>query len=295
MRLFRRSLDLLQANPRPIDPSDYIQIIRLFRDASHRFQGFSTAELQAMLQNEHGIVLESGSDLWGAALCSWRVGDTTWLRGVALAEGLDVRQALSALLLPLHAFLRSDGVTKVFYAGDEGTDIWMQPSLQARGYEVDTDVIVFEKRDYHIPSQGNSKVVVRPALPLDTEAVSALDRTCFDAQWVKDDRILAPAILQGPLFIVAELGSKIVGYAYATSHFSGRLIHLTRIAVDPPYRGAAIGVRLLAEVIEYARHQNANAITLNTQSHNLPAQRLYEWFGFQQTGERQIILRFDLN
>jgi len=294
MRLFRRSLDLLQANPRPIDPSDYIPIVHLFRDASRRFQGFSTAELNAMLEHEHGMVLEAGNEIWGAALCSWRVADTTWLRGVALADGLDVRQALNALLLPLHAFLRSDGITKLFYAGDEGTDIWMQPTLQARGYLVDTDVIVFEKRDYAIPSKGNSKVVVRPALPLDTEAVSALDRICFDAQWVKDERILAPAILQGPLFLVAELGSRIVGYAYATSHFSGRLIHLTRIAVDPHYRGDAIGVRLLAEVIEYARSQRADAITLNTQSHNLRAQRLYEWFGFQQTGERQIILRFDL-
>jgi len=284
----------LQANPRPIDPSDYIPIVHLFRDASRRFQGFSTAELNAMLEHEHGMVLEAGNEIWGAALCSWRVADTTWLRGVALADGLDVRQALNALLLPLHAFLRSDGITKLFYAGDEGTDIWMQPTLQARGYLVDTDVIVFEKRDYAIPSKGNSKVVVRPALPLDTEAVSALDRICFDAQWVKDERILAPAILQGPLFLVAELGSRIVGYAYATSHFSGRLIHLTRIAVDPHYRGDAIGVRLLAEVIEYARSQRADAITLNTQSHNLRAQRLYEWFGFQQTGERQIILRFDL-
>ena len=35
-------------------------------------------------------------------------------------------------------------------------------------------------------------------------------------------------------------------------------------------------------------------ITLNTQAYNTAAQRLYEWFGFRRTGERQAILRLDL-
>ena len=81
---------------------------------------------------------------------------------------------------------------------------------------------------------------------------------------------------------------------HATSHFAGRLMHLVRIAVLPQYRGQAIGVRLLADVVEFARVRGADLMTLNTQSYNTEAQRLYEWFGFRRTGERQAILRFDL-
>lgn len=294
MKLFRRSLNLLQASPRPTVRADYPQVSRLFRDAGRRFQNFSADELEPMLEATSGIVLEAGSEIWGAALCSWRAGTTSWLRGVAITEGLDARQALGALLLPLHALLRTDGVRQLFYAGDDGSDLWMQPTLQSRGYIADTEVIVYEKRTLNIPSHGSDVVYIRPALPLDTAAVTALDHVCFDSQWIKDEHILQPAIAQGPLFLVAELGSRIIGYAYATSHFNGRLIHLVRIAVDPAHQGRAIGVRLLAEVVAFARQHGAHSITLNTQAHNHHAQRLYEWFGFTPTGERQIVLRFDL-
>jgi ribosomal protein S18 acetylase RimI-like enzyme len=53
-------------------------------------------------------------------------------------------------------------------------------------------------------------------------------------------------------------------------------------------------VRLLAEVVGYARTLGAESITLNTQVHNATAQRLYEWFGFRRTGEQQTVLRFEL-
>jgi ribosomal protein S18 acetylase RimI-like enzyme len=67
-----------------------------------------------------------------------------------------------------------------------------------------------------------------------------------------------------------------------------------RIAVLPSQQGRAIGVRLLAEVIAFARTRGASTLTLNTQAHNLRAQRLYEWFGFHRTGEQQTVLRYDL-
>lgn len=294
MRLFRRSLDLAQTSVRPTTVDDLTRVSRLFRDAARRYQGFAGAELEPMLADTPGVVLEGGSELWGVALCSWRAGQTIWLRGVALTEGLDVRAGLGALLLPLHARVRAEGIEHIFYAGDDASDIWMQPVLRARGYAPDTEVVVYEKRDLHVPAQGSSLVHIRPALPMDVAAVTALDHACFDDQWIKDERILGPAISYGPLFIVAEFGSRIVGYAYATSHFGGRLMHLVRIAVDPAYQGRAIGVRLLAEVVASARRHGAISLTLNTQSHNLHAQRLYHWFGFTPTGERQAVLRFDL-
>ena len=82
--------------------------------------------------------------------------------------------------------------------------------------------------------------------------------------------------------------------AFTTTHFGGRLVHLVRIAVLPAYRGKAIGVRLLADVVAYARSLGAESLTLNTQAHNAAAQRLYVWFGFRRTGEQQTVLRFDL-
>ena len=68
-------------------------------------------------------------------------------------------------------------------------------------------------------------------------------------------------------------------------------VPLCRVAV---HQGQAIGVRLLADVVDFARVRSADVLTLNTQAHNTSAQRLYEWFGFHRTGEQQTVLRYDL-
>lgn len=294
MRLFRRSLDLTQMTVRPADPSDLGEIARIFRDGARRFYGLNATDLPALLASSSSIVITIGAELYGVVVSGWQAGDTTWLRGLALGEGIDLSVGIATLLNPLHEDLRHRSVRRIYYTGDDTTESWLDPLFTRFGYVPDTEVVVYEKRDLECPSTGNREVRVRPALTGDLEAIVALDRLCFETQWTKGDLVLGPAIEQGQFFVVAELGDAIVGYAYATAHFGGRLIHLVRIAVDPRLRGMGIGVRLLAEVVDLARNQRAHTVTLNTQSYNLHAQRLYRWFGFLPTGERQPVLHFDL-
>lgn len=294
MRLFRRGLDLSRATVRLANEADLPRVSRLFRDGARRYYGMTGGDLHALLAASQGVLIESGVELWAVTLAGWLADHTTWLRGMALAEGLDVPAGLGLLLSSLHDMLQARDVRRVYYAGDEASDPWLIPALQQQGYVLDTDVIVYEKRDLEMPSQGNTEIRVRPALPVDLATVVALDRICFEAQWTKDDTILGPAIDQGPLFVVAEKEARVIGYAYATSHFNGRLVHLVRIAVHPRLQNQAIGVRLLAEVVSFARKRQAYTITLNTQAYNVHAQRLYRWFGFVPTGERQSVLRCDM-
>lgn len=294
MRLFRRSLDLSQAELRLSTAADLPNVTRLFRDAARRYYGLTGGDLPALLTAGQAGIMESNGELWGVMLVGWRAETTIWLRGVALTDGLDVTPALEKLLSFFHEELFKRGLRQVFYAGDEVTDIWLHPRLRLAGYTPTTEVIVYEKRTLDVPSNGNQAVQVRPAQPADLIAIIALDRACFEAQWTKDSIVLSAAIAQGPLCIVAELDQQIVGYAYATSHFGDRLTHLVRIAVAPGYQGQAVGVRLLAEVIAFAREHHATLVTLNTQSYNVQAQRLYSWFGFAPNGERQVVLCYDL-
>jgi ribosomal protein S18 acetylase RimI-like enzyme len=155
-------------------------------------------------------------------------------------------------------------------------------------------VVVYEKAKLDIPARGSQMVRIRRAQTVDLPRVLEVDRACFDPQWTKDESIIGPAIFEVPYFAVVELDGEIIGYAFATSHFDGRLVHLVRIAVVPEHQGQSIGVRLLSDVVEFARARGADVVTLNTQAHNAAAQRLYEWFGFQRTGERQAVLRYDL-
>jgi ribosomal protein S18 acetylase RimI-like enzyme len=282
------------AAPREATPDDLTAISRLLSTSAHRFMGFPSANLPGLLAGAPAEVLEAGKEIWAAAISGWRADATTWLRGLVMTDGLFVGPTMDMLLPPFHERLRAQGVSKVFYAGDEAADLWIQPVLTARGYARETEIVVYEKPRLDVPARGNEAVRVRRALPIDLPTILQIDRVCFASQWTKDKSIIEPAIFEMPYFVVAELDGQLVGYAFATMHFEGRLVHLVRIAVLPSYQGRQIGVRLLADVAEFARRHGADVLTLNTQAHNTAAQRLYEWFGFYRTGEQQTVLRLDL-
>ncbi len=294
MRWLKKAPDLNHATVRLSTAHDITAVSLLLRNGGRRYYGINGPDLPPLLADAQAVVLTTGDDIQGVAISSYPLRGTLWLRALALARGIDTTMGVGTLLLPLHNTLRERAIRRIFYSGDEAADIWMLPALRQYGYVPDTDVMIYEKRSLHVPAQGNRLVHIRHTTPADLAAVETLDRACFEVQWVKDSSTLSMALTQGAFFVVAELGTHIVGYAFATSHFGGRLVHLVRIAVDPRRRGQAIGIRLLGEVIAYARPQRAHVVTLNTQSHNQRAKRLYNWFGFIDTGERQPVVRYDL-
>lgn len=295
MWLFRKGLDISRAAPRPVDSGDLTAVARLLSDGARRYRGLSGVDLHALLAAGHGAVLAAGREIYAVALASPPSEQTSWLRAVALADGGEVRPALTALIPALHQGLRATGVRELFYSGDGSLDLWLTSALLTFGYRRETEMLVYEKTELISPDGGNSAVLLRPPTQADLEAILSLDQVCFEPQWTKDDTVLGPAIEHGPYFTVAELDATLAGYAYATTHFGGHYVHLVRIAVAPQLRGRGIGVRLLADVVAYAAEQRANVVTLNTQAYNRRAQGLYQWFGFAPTGERQAVLRCSLH
>jgi ribosomal protein S18 acetylase RimI-like enzyme len=297
MQLFRRSIDLSRAYVRVATNADLSRISQLLRDAGRRYYGLNGRDLPRLLAAMPAILFETPFEALGFAITDWRADCVTWLRCIALARGLDVQMGIESLLPALHAELRLRNIQHIFYAGDETSDLWLAPLLQQQGYTIDTRVVVYEKHTLWLPTQGNPDIHVRPARQTDLGALVELDSACFESHWTKNEAALSSAIADDDLCIVAEhplQHDQIIGYAYATSHFQGRLTHLVRIAVQPQQRHSGIGARLLAEVVGFARQQHAEAITLNTQSYNEQAQRLYRWFGFALNGESQTVLRYDL-
>jgi ribosomal protein S18 acetylase RimI-like enzyme len=295
MHLFRKSLDINQAHVRPATESDYYRIGGLLREAGRRYYGISGSDLPLLLATVPAVVLGAHHDVWGVAISGWRARRVTWLRCLAIARGLRTNDAIARLMPALHDLLRARDIQHMFYAGDETADTWLIPALRMCGYVDDTTVIVYEKHNMKIPDQGNQAISIRRVRSSDLSTLVDLDQRCFEAHWTMNESALSAAMLeQEALFVVAELHGRLVGYAYASSHFSGRLVHLVRIAVNPRPRHEGVGVRLLAEVIAYARQQHADIVTLNTQSYNEAAQRLYRWFGFAPNGEYQTVLRYDI-
>ena len=66
--------------------------------------------------------------------------------------------------------------------------------------------------------------------------------------------------------------------------------YLVRIAVHNRAQGRGVGVRLLAEAVEYFARAGVTRILLNTQEDNVRAHRLYEWFGFDRVEPSGFVL-----
>ena len=63
-------------------------------------------------------------------------------------------------------------------------------------------------------------------------------------------------------------------------------IHIHNIAVRPDLRRNGIATKMLEEALRRSRRENARRATLEVRRSNLPAQRMYEKFGFSVKGVR---------
>ncbi len=87
-------------------------------------------------------------------------------------------------------------------------------------------------------------------------------------------------------YIVAKIDSKIVGYAGIWKAVDD--VHITNIVTAKNLRRQNIGSILLSTLIEMAKAEiGITSITLEVNHTNIPAQKLYEKFGFKVVGLRK--------
>lgn len=87
------------------------------------------------------------------------------------------------------------------------------------------------------------------------------------------------------MYIAAKLNNQIVGFAGIW--FSVDDIHITNIVVKKNCRNQKIGSFMLNNLIELCENRTQKSITLEVNSNNIPAQKLYHKFGFKNVGIRK--------
>ena len=86
-------------------------------------------------------------------------------------------------------------------------------------------------------------------------------------------------------YVVARVDGMVVGYAGLM--FSLDEAHVTTIAVDPAWQRHGIGSRLLLNLTRAARERGVRHMTLEVRVSNVPAQQMYQRFGFETEGVRK--------
>lgn len=88
--------------------------------------------------------------------------------------------------------------------------------------------------------------------------------------------------LPSGMFFIARTGVDIAGCAGLLRH-SGEVAEVKRLYVRPPYRGHALGARLIDCVIAKARMLGFSRLILDAVPQTVVAQQLYRSLGFVET------------
>ncbi len=128
------------------------------------------------------------------------------------------------------------------------------------------------------------RIEICPMAPQHIEALEQLEKQCFSTPWSYDALV---SELSNPLavFRVAEIDGQVAGYV-GMQHVVDEG-YICNIAVFPQYRRLGVATRLMECLMDYAKEQDMEMISLEVRPSNLGAIRFYEKFGFEQEGRRR--------
>jgi len=123
----------------------------------------------------------------------------------------------------------------------------------------------------------SAAVTIRPMTRLDLDEVLAIEHASFPSPWKREHFLQEiHSHLSFPFVAVCE--GSVIGYVCLMSLFEEAQI--MDIAVAPEHRAKGVGRMLLEQAIAVAREKGAERLVLEVRQSNVPAIRLYEYFGF---------------
>jgi ribosomal-protein-alanine N-acetyltransferase len=264
---------------RPVTSNDLAALRRLVEESRRTHVQLDWWTWEDWVGNPGFLVAQEGRRIVGIGLGVRDVSPVAWLRAVVAEDGLSVGALLDALLPPMTATLRSQGVKALAcLAWPE----WLSEKLAERSFETLAQVTTLRKDDMTLPDARRTDARVREASMADLDVVVAIDHAAFETAWWYGATTFLRSWRSAMRFCVAEKRGQPVGYAFA--HLNGTQAHITRLAVHPSHQLQGTGALMLADLIKHARIQGAESITLNTQTHNENSLKLYRRFGFEPRG-----------
>jgi [ribosomal protein S18]-alanine N-acetyltransferase len=265
--------------------SDRLAICSLLRQAWHSAGGAGWDQLDALQTGCGALLVDRGNQSIGVCLLDLRTPPVARLSAVAVADREDVPAVWEQIWRAAEIYLRNEAMRFAYYVGEAP---WLLDMLNAHGFEQVNTVVAYERGQDAPIANGHATVRLRSAREADLTAVEELDAASFPLLWRYPLPMLQAAMQPAARFSLAELDRRLIGYLLSTQE--GNEGQITRLAVLPDYRRQGIGSRLLADALSTFRRGCVRRVSLNTQDDNVPAQRLYERFGFRRTGDELPVL-----
>ena len=131
----------------------------------------------------------------------------------------------------------------------------------------------------------NETISVRPMVMTDVDGVMAVEQDSFLTPWSRS--AFEEELAQNRLarYIVAVENDEIVGYAGTWLVINEA--HVTNVAVSGQRRREGIGRLLMQKLMDLARENDMESMTLEVRVSNAAARHLYEQLGFVEAGIRK--------
>ena len=118
----------------------------------------------------------------------------------------------------------------------------------------------------------------------DLRAIAEIEKECFTKPWSYESFCMEYADKNKFYFVAKDETGKVIGYGgYAHILDEG---HIMNIAVTASARGKGVGRAIVTTMLQSARENGIDAITLEVNENNAPAIALYESVGFTYSGTR---------
>ena len=127
-------------------------------------------------------------------------------------------------------------------------------------------------------------LIIRQADVRDTDAIYEIEQACFPDPWSRESIHSELADNPRAFYLAAETDGQVVGYAGLWWILDEG--HITNVAVRPGFRQLGIGARIIGTLLERTGQMGIRHHTLEVRRSNIPAQALYENFGFNVEGVR---------
>ena len=117
------------------------------------------------------------------------------------------------------------------------------------------------------------------------DEIMVIENLSFKIPWSRQSMVDEITGNTFAYYLCAKIDGKIAGYAGMWQVCDEG--HITNIAVHPEFRQGGIGSALMESLIGHARNSGIASMTLEVRKSNLPAQKLYRKYKFEEGGFRK--------
>ena len=128
------------------------------------------------------------------------------------------------------------------------------------------------------------EIIIRQMKEDDLGRIMEIEKDCFTTPWSRESFLIEITENLLARYLVAEVDGIVAGYGGIWMIVGEG--HITNIGVESKYRKLGVGKKLVEGLITVSKAMGIKSMTLEVRESNIPAQKLYEQYGFISHGIR---------